>query len=377
VIPAFLGVQLDYSDGSSCYGVLLIRGYSFSEVRTDFHGLFRDREAVLEYVRALGHIDAETREPAPELIESARASSRHTRATRARPHPVEALPPEEFEKQYLRDSSRWDRLTSAQLARLLKRSLLHYGLSNDTSLIGAMADLMRRAVRDLPHEDRAAVYQEVAHAIESNRWTAFYAFIAATATIDFVSLSPIMQGGKPAGFSEAVTLLRKGAPESPGGVFGGLVSLGDERFRPDLDDLKLHLSARDVQAAARCESGYATDAQIRFWLDWAEELMPLAGDAETDHKIGSVASALALIRKRAEAGSVIRAERLFPAHHYGSPVKILESWNFEEYARLIAPRLYALENDEPPPKVFSTVLEFWGLPPRARKCDQLSQPTVS
>jgi hypothetical protein len=186
-----------------------------------------------------------------------------------------------------------------------------------------------------------------------------------------------MQGGKPAGFSEAVTLLRNGAPESPGGVFGGLVSLGDERFRPDLDDLKLHLSARDVQAAARCESGCATDAQIRFWLDWAEELMPLAGDADTDHKIGSVASALALIRKRAVSGSVIRAERLFPAHHYDSPVKILESWGFEEYARLIAPRLYALEDDEPPPKVFSTVLEFWGLPPRARKCDQLSQPTVS
>jgi hypothetical protein len=387
VIPAFLGVQLDYSDGRSCYGVLLIRGFSFSGVQTDFHGLFRDREAVLEYLRFVGHIDAETGEPATELIDRARASSRRARAKRARPHPVETRPPERFEKRYLRDSSQWDRLTAAQFARLLRRSLLHYGLSNDTSLIGAMADLMRRAVRDLPNEHRAAVYREVAQAIENNRWPAFYAFIpvvvhepqapiAATATIDFVSMSPMMPEGKPAGFYEAVTLLRNGTPESPGGVFGGLVSLGDERFRPDLDSLKSHISARDVQAAARCESESAKDAQIRFWLEWAEELMPLAGDYDTDHKIGSVASALARIRKRILAPTVIRAERLFPAHHYDSPVKVLESWSVDEYARLIAPRLYALEDDEPPPKAFSTVLEIWGLSPRARKCDRLSLPPV-
>ena len=387
VIPAFFGVRLEHSDGRSCYGVLLVRGYSFTAIEEDFRGLFRDRDEALRHIRSLGHIDADVVEPSPELIERSRSSSRNKPRTPVAPHPLDEMPPEEFENSYLRDFGQWDRLTYGQLERLLRRSLLHYGLANDITLIGAMSTLMRRAVRDLPSDRRSQVYNDVCRTIEDRRLAAFYAFIpvvvhepeaqiVATAAIDFVSLSPMMDDGRPAGLGECVRLIRDGVPNSPGGVFGGLVSLGDERFRSDLEALKPYLSPRDVQAAARCETGLLSDSQIRFWLDWADEMMPLEGSDDADSMIGSIATALARMRKRVLAPTVIRAERLFPAHHYEVLCKTLESWSLDEYARLIAGRLYALEKGERPPKVFSTVLELWGLRPRATRSKRLSTPLV-
>jgi hypothetical protein len=335
----------------------------------------------------LGQIGEEIPEPRKDLIERAQACSRGKAPIQGNPHPIESLPAPEFEDQYLRNSGGWDRLTYSQLEVLLARALLHYGLADDTSLIPAMAQLMRRAVRDLSPDRRAAVYQRVCQTLERHKSPAFYAFIpvlvhethaqvVATATADFVSMSPTLPDGVPAGFREASGLVRNGTPTSPGGVFGGLVSLGDERFAPDLESLKSYLSPSDIQAAARCDSGFASDAQIRFWLDWAENLMPLAGADDVDSIIGSVASALALIRKRVLTPTVFRCERLFPAHLYDSPSKVIESWTMDEYARIIAPRLYALEAEEPPPKVFSSVLEIWGLPPKARRAERLSQPLI-
>lgn len=382
VIPAFVSVPLRHSDGRSCYAVMLVFGYSFTSIRNDFQGLFINRNTVLRHVRSLGHIDIDVTEPSPEMIERARASSRSKQVRAAYIHPVNDLPPEEFEKRYLRESSEWDRLTSGQLEHLLRRSLLHYGLANDTSLIRPMIPLMHRAVRDLIPERRAAVYRDVCLTIDYHKWPAFCALIpvvvnepmahiVGTATIDFVSLSPMSSDGKPAGLQEALRLIRDGTANSVGGVFGGLVALGDERFTPDLDRVKSLLSPDDIHAAARCDTGLPTDSQIRFWLNWAEELMPNAGNRDVDSMIGAVAHALTRIRKRAEEPKVVRRERLFPAYQYECPNRILESWEIDRYAGLIAERLYALERNEPPPKVFSSVLEFWGLPPRAPESDRV------
>ena len=43
----------------------------------------------------------------------------------------------------------------------------------------------------------------------------------------------------------------------------------------------------------------------------------------------------------------------------------LKKWDKPEYAKYIAPRLYALEKAETPPKLFSYVLHCWNLPPAA------------
>jgi hypothetical protein len=104
--------------------------------------------------------------------------------------------------------------------------------------------------------------------------------------------------------------------------------------------------------------------------------MPLSDDPDAVSMIGSAAAALGRIRKRASVPTVFRSERLFPACQHGRPTRILESWNLDEYAAQIAPRLYALEEDEPPLKVFSCVLAMWGLPPRARKSDRFPQLLV-
>jgi hypothetical protein len=155
----------------------------------------------------------------------------------ARLHPICTLANDRFEAPYLRDSSQWDCLTSDQLEHLLARSLLHYGMGSDTSLIASMSALMRRVLRDLSPDRRAAVYAAVSRVLEEHKWPAFYALIpvlvhepeaeiAGTATIDFVSMSPMTGTGKPAGLLEAAALVRNGAPKSPGRCLRGSCVFG-------------------------------------------------------------------------------------------------------------------------------------------------------
>jgi hypothetical protein len=219
VIPGFTATQIKHSDGRSCYGVVLTWGYSFTQVKREFRGLSRDEDAVLHYLRSVGHVDRDVDEPAPDLIDRARASSQRKDVRRANPHAIDALEPDEFEARYLRTSGQWDILTYRQLERLLGRSLLHYGMARDTSLIASMSALMRRILRDLSPDRRAAVYAAVSRTLKEHKSPAFYALIpvlvhepeaevAATATIDFVSMS-LTGSGKPAGLLEAVAVWSK------------------------------------------------------------------------------------------------------------------------------------------------------------------------
>jgi hypothetical protein len=279
-------------------------------------------------------------------------------------------------ERYIRDRSQWDGLSSDQFQDLLAQSLCYYGIANDRSLIDPMASLMRRAAIVLSANRREQAYANVREIVRSTGKPLCYALlpavehepvpeIAATATIDFVSLSPMTDKGRPLGLIEALELIRIGAAACPGGIFGGLVAMGDERFRADLERMKPRLSRTDVKGAARCGTDQIWDCEVQFWLDWAEELMPTQDEDETAGMLGLVASALFNVYAHARARDVRRPERQFPANAHREPVKILQSWSLDEYTQLVAPRLYALEEAEHPPKVFSPVLERWGLPPRA------------
>ena len=56
---------------------------------------------------------------------------------------------------------------------------------------------------------------------------------------------------------------------------------------------------------------------------------------------------------------VLQTERIFPVPDEGLPSVILNEYGLEEFASLIADRLMALEQNEPPPKVSPEVLRAW------------------
>jgi hypothetical protein len=144
-----------------------------------------------------------------------------------------------------------------------------------------------------------------------------------------------------------------------------LIDLGDARFRPFIEQLRAERANEEVRVAATIFSGFAKHDAITLWLDWAEELINVSGTG----LFGSVASAIAIIGSRCRGDVVTEVQRDYPE---GGP-RILRRWTKQEYAHLIAPRLYELEAQEDAPKTFSQVLQCWDLPPRAAVKDQMIQ----
>jgi hypothetical protein len=168
-------------------------------------------------------------------------------------------------------------------------------------------------------------------------------------------------------------ILAGGGYCNPGAVFAGMVLFGDERTRLYLERTKGLLPRDAVQVAARQNSGFVTDAQVEFWLDWAEELVDQR-DPESEAIFGSVASALALCRRDCRIGKVVRVRRRTPFWKHERTVELLQEWPLDVYAQRIAPRLHALEAAESPPRIFSLVLTEWGLEPRAPLSEQAGRP---
>jgi hypothetical protein len=90
----------------------------------------------------------------------------------------------------------------------------------------------------------------------------------------------------------------------------------------------------------------------------------LEGDLN-DGPFGSVASGLALAKRWNTVDQVFYGERPFPA--VGLSQDQLKAARkpipLADYIKRIAPRLYALERTEPPPRVMPHVLKEWGLKP--------------
>jgi hypothetical protein len=265
----------------------------------------------------------------------------------------------------------WQTLRGDALLSFLGNALVLYGAEPKHDDVEALGRLYRHAVENTEAEKRAQLMSGLSR-MPPNSGVSFYVFlpsivcdpvdgIASTACIDFVSTSPAEPNGQPRALSELENLYRMNSIANPGAVFGALIDLGDARFRRCIEQIKSSRTEAELNAAARIFSGYAKHGAITFWLDWAEQLINHSGSG----LFGTVASALAIIGSRCYEDLVTDTERDFP-----NGIRVLRKWSKKEYAQLIAPRLYALEQQEIPPKTFSKVLECWGLTPNAAKEDQ-------
>jgi hypothetical protein len=124
------------------------------------------------------------------------------------------------------------------------------------------------------------------------------------------------------------------------------------------------LSPADIEVAARQQTGFANHAAIQFWIAFA--FANVDGDDATSLSVtGSAASALILARRLAHDQNVAEIERLFPTDPEASRIKILQQWNCEQYALWASNDLFELEAREREPRVFSIVLQEWGLLPQS------------
>ncbi|MEK0082977.1 hypothetical protein [Benzoatithermus flavus] len=257
------------------------------------------------------------------------------------------------------------------LADALLGEILHYGITCDEAFIPTLSGFYSRCIEhDLPaslrHEIERYVVSFVEHgAVSPNAFLPFMVEdpdggVAATATIDMVSLFPVPDDDPMRVVRQVVGMIRSGVVRNPGALFGALLHLGDRRVTALLRPVRDILAKPAIDVAVRCTTGFISAATIEFYLDWLEER---PGDLD-DELFGSIASGLALDRRNARSDLVKTGSHPFPVtavtpeeyKRLGAMVPL------DVYTARIAPRLYALYAKEPPPKVMEGVLRIWGLP---------------
>jgi hypothetical protein len=284
-------------------------------------------------------------------------------------------------RRWLSDSPSWAELDNADFSHLVWAGLVLYGAAQDGSLVVLLGRLYRAAVERLTKEARFKIYRSVTKQLDHDATTPTALLpivvlepdrsLASTATLDLLAYSSLTETGLPYGLMELISLMSNRVPVNMGAALGALVCFGDSQIRPSMDAVKGHLNSEEVQVAAQCATGFPTHAAIDFWLNWAKELA-IDGSDDALAKFGSAASALVLQKRRAEVDVVQDVKRSYPAHRSEAPIEILREWKFADYAAMISPQLYALEAAEAPPKLFSYVLQEWGLEPGADESDRVT-----
>ena len=255
--------------------------------------------------------------------------------------------------------------------------IIRYGAFNDSAMIGPLAELYKNAVLPkLSEARRWNLYRQINQlmdAVEFVSVNALLPFIAeeeskrivSSAVIDYASLRPLTNNDEMSGPKDIIGMLKSGFLKNPGAAFGALLHLGDHRVCKLLWDLRNDLSEDEIRTAVTCTTGFLYGASVEFEIDWMEAM---DGDIK-DGIFGLVASGLALQFKNNKFDMVLTGQRHFPVKK--NPTEAEQKRNRElakpipvsEYKKKIAPRFYALERTEPPPRVMPQVLSIWGLQP--------------
>lgn len=277
--------------------------------------------------------------------------------------------------QRIADREHWPDVASQEALVLLHSGILAYGLTSDEARIPSLRSFYE-AVRaatlpDTRLEIYHAVRDEAAAGYQScNAFMPFffvedYRPLVAEAAIDFcMILKPPGEDPLhwPRYIVEHVLTLE---PRNRGAIFGGLVYLGDARVHELLETVKWQLTVAELNEATRSATDFTHRATVEFWLRWAESLI-IPGE-DNERRFGACAAALAHLAGPAARHGVFDHERNFGYLFTGEtePARLHHRYAKEEFARLIEPRLLALEAAESTPKVMSHVLVSWGLEPQA------------
>jgi hypothetical protein len=182
--------------------------------------------------------------------------------------------------------------------------------------------------------------------------------VASSAALAYVTLSPPRGDDLAAAARVLIECLELGRARSPGGVFAGLVAVGDRRILRTVFEERGVLRRWDMSDLAQTKTRFLHAASIEFWMDWLDTL---PGD-ETDPFFGTVAAALVNERLQALLPFVDDIERVYPAWLApDEPVRVVQHWTLNEYVKQIAPRLRAIHAREEEPRVMDDVLMEWGV----------------
>ena len=255
--------------------------------------------------------------------------------------------------------------------------IIRYGVFNDSAMIGPLGNLYQTLVLpNLSEERRWKIYRQIVEVIDNldtvsiNSLLPFIAEepskrIVSSAVIDYVCLRPLSKNDEMSGAKDIIGMIQSATLKNSGAAFGGLLHLGDARICKLLWHIRDELSQDEISVAVTCTTGFLYAATVEFEIDWMEAL---DGDIK-DGLFGILASGLALQFKNNQYDAALTGYRQFPTKKNATEADIKKARalakpiSVSEYTKKIAPRLYALERTEPPPRVMPQVLSTWGLKP--------------
>lgn len=180
--------------------------------------------------------------------------------------------------------------------------------------------------------------------------------VISTASLNLAVLIPLVDGDPLTGPREVLRFTEGADTDATyAGILQGILLLGDRRILPLLDRCWEPLGPEGRRILLHSWSGFVYASTIDFLLSWLES-------ATAESEYGSIAGVLASYPLRKDAFPFVAdVERKFPANGPGKGpcVRQLGRWTFEEYGKIIAPRVKAIAAAETGERVIPKVLGAW------------------
>jgi hypothetical protein len=258
----------------------------------------------------------------------------------------------------------WGTLDDSKLIAFALYNIDHY--RGDTARIPIVKAVYRLYVARIPYQERRAnlsamidrinagkalLYSLLPSVTEETAWD-----LVSTAVLEMAQRMPLENDDPSTGvrfFRKLVEDNLDLQDEQRAAILTGLLLLGDRRALPILRGSWRLLGQEGRAQLAHSTSGYLYASMIDFFLDWL---------AESDERdFGKVAAALTRMPFTAAHRAVIDVERPFPIGKDSPPPKVLREWSFQEYGRVIEPRLRDIMRRESAPKLVPWILEAWDI----------------
>ncbi len=263
----------------------------------------------------------------------------------------------------------WERLDDETLVALVVLQCVRLGYESGVDpieLTRSIEPLYARFVERYPAGDRAQTCVLVGNAVEEGgpncqALQPFLLFdpdtsVSSTAAMSTAVYWPLRDDDPLTGPRFLMAMARRpdASEEVRTAILMGLVLLGDRRLLPMLRGCWELLGEEGRDALAKVGSGFATAGLIEFFVDWLES-------TDNEDIFGTIAGTLARLRHVARGGKVYDIERQLPVNptNKENPIRVLNTWSFEEYGRRLRPRLERLAEGESEPKVIPVLIRHW------------------